>query len=81
MKETVDLIVLQYYAWGFLLDWTWRVGVGEKEESRGMSKREFSEMNSFFHSLHEQHDIAQQIPATRVPGLGKSPSRKYLSYA
>lgn len=33
------------------------------------------------HSLHERHDISQQIPATRVPGLGKSPSRKYLSYA
>lgn len=23
------------------------------------------------HSLHERHDISQQIPATRVPGLGK----------
>lgn len=46
VKEIVDLTVLQYYAWGSLLDWTWRVGAGEKEESRGVSKREFSEMNS-----------------------------------
>lgn len=46
VKEIVDLIVLQYYAWGLLLNWMWRVAVGEKEESRGMSKREFSEMNS-----------------------------------
>ena len=41
VKEIVDLIVLQYYAWGLLLDWTWRVGVGEKKESRGVSKRDF----------------------------------------
>ena len=46
VKETVGLIALQYYAWGLLLNWTWRVGVGEEEESRGVSNREFSEMTS-----------------------------------